>query len=186
MKTTGEFQNVLVIGMGNVLMQDEGIGVRAVEELDCRYEFPAHVRIVDGGTTGMELFEPMRMADCLIIADAVNFDRPPGTLIRIADKEINAFFQTKISNHQLGLSDLLALMAMRGETPQRVAIIGMVPYGLENCLGLSEPAAAGLDAMVDMLKQELALAGISATPRQEVRVGHWHHQAALEEQAACV
>jgi hydrogenase maturation protease len=186
MNTTGEFKSVLVIGMGNVLMQDEGIGVRAVEELDCRYEFPSHVRIVDGGTTGMELFEPMRMADCLIIADAVNFDRPSGSLIRIADKEINAFFQTKISNHQLGLSDLLALMAMRGETPQRVAIIGMVPYGLENCLGLSEHAAAGLDAMVDMLVKELALAGITATPRQEVLVGHWHRQAELEEQAACV
>jgi hydrogenase maturation protease len=186
MKTTGGFKNILVIGMGNVLMQDEGIGVRAAEELDCRYAFPAHVRIVDGGTTGMELFEPMRTADCLIIADAVNFDRPPGSLIRIADKEINAFFQTKISNHQLGLSDLLALMAMRGETPRHVAIIGMVPYGLENRLGLSEHAAAGLDAMVNMLLKELALAGITATPRQEVRIGHWHRQAELEEQAACV
>lgn len=186
MKTPGEFNSILVIGMGNVLMQDEGIGVRAVEELDCRYELPSHVRIVDGGTTGMELFEPMRTTDCLIIADAVNFDRPPGSLIRIADKEINAFFQTKISNHQLGLSDLLALMAMRGETPRRVAIIGMVPYGLENRLGLSVPAAAGLDAMVDMLLHELALVGVAAIKRNPVRVGHWHRQAALEEQAACV
>jgi hydrogenase maturation protease len=186
MKTIGEFSNILVIGMGNVLMQDEGIGVRAVEELDCRYELPAHVRIMDGGTTGMELFEPMRTADCLIIADAVNFDRPPGSLVRIADKEINAFFHTKISNHQLGLSDLLALLVMRGETPQHVAIIGMVPYGLENRLGLSEYAAAGLDDMVDLLVKELALAGISATPRQDVRIGHWHRQADLEELAACV
>jgi len=186
MKTTGEFNNVLVIGMGNVLMQDEGIGVRAVEELDSRYEFPPQVRLMDGGTTGIELFEPMRTADCLIVADAVNFDRPPGSLIRIADQEINAFFQTKISNHQLGLSDLLALLVMRGETPRRVVIIGMVPYGLENRLGLSKPAAAGLDDMVDMLVAELALAGITAKPRLEVRIGHWRRQADLEEQAACV
>ena len=184
--TTSGFKNILVIGMGNVLMQDEGIGVRAVEELDCRYELPAHVRVVDGGTTGMELFEPMRTADCLIVADAVNFDRPPGSLIRIADKEINAFFQTKISNHQLGLSDLLALLAMRGETPERVAIIGMVPYGLENKLGLSPQAAAGLDDMVEMLVHELALVGVTALKRNSVRIGHWHHQAELEEQAACV
>lgn len=183
--TTSGFKNILVIGMGNVLMQDEGIGVRAVEELDCRYELPAHVRVVDGGTTGMELFEPMRTADFLIIADAVNFDRPTGSLVRIADKEINAFFQTKISNHQLGLSDLLALLAMRGETPRRVVIIGMVPHSLENRLGLSEQAAAGLDAMVEMLLKELALVGAKATPRQKVRVGHWHREAALEEQAAC-
>lgn len=185
MTTASGFKNVLVIGMGNVLMQDEGIGVRAVEELDCRYAFPAHVRIMDGGTTGMELFEPMRTADCLIVADAVNFDRPPGSLVRIADKEINAFFQTKISNHQLGLSDLLALLVMRNETPRRVAIIGMVPYGLENRLGLSAHAAAGLDTMVEMLVQELALVGVTASKRNPVRIGYWHHQAALEEQAAC-
>jgi hydrogenase maturation protease len=185
MTTTSGFNNILVIGMGNVLMQDEGIGVRAVEELDCRYEFPGSVRIVDGGTTGMELFDPMRNADCLIVADAVNFDKPHGSLIRIADTEINAFFQTKISNHQLGLSDLLALLAMRGETPRRVVIIGMVPHSLENRLGLSKQAAGGLDAMVEMLLKELALVGAKATPRSEVRVGHWHREAALEEHAAC-
>lgn len=185
MKASNGFQNILVIGMGNVLMQDEGIGVRAVEALDCRYTVPDNVRLVDGGTTGIELFEPMRTADCLIVADAVNFDRPPGTLIRIADEEINAFFQTKLSNHQLGLSDLLALLKMKNETPSRVAIIGMVPHRLENRLGLSAPAAAGLEAMVGMLVQELARVGAQVTPRQEARVGHWHHQAALEEQATC-
>ena len=185
MKTTGAFKNILVIGMGNVLMQDEGIGVRAVEELDCRYELPAHVRVMDGGTTGMELFEPMRLADCLIVADAVNSDRPPGSLIRIADQEINAFFRTKISNHQLGLSDLLALLTIKSERPERLVIIGMVPYGLENRLGLSQPAAAGLGAMVEMLVQELSRAGVTPLKRDSVRVGQWRHQADLEEQAAC-
>ena len=185
MKTNGEFKHILVIGMGNVLMQDEGIGVRAVEELDCRYELPPHVRVMDGGTTGMELFEPMRTADCLIVADAVNCRRPPGSLVRIADEEINAFFQTKISNHQLGLSDLLALLTMKNEKPRRLVILGMVPYGLENRLGLSAHAAAGLDAMVDMLVHELSLVGVQALPRHPVRIGHWRRQAALEEQAAC-
>ncbi|MCB1726201.1 MAG: hydrogenase maturation protease, partial [Gammaproteobacteria bacterium] len=64
--------DILVIGMGNVLMQDEGIGVRAVEELENRFHIPDGVRVMDGGTTGMELFEPMRQCDCLIVADAVN------------------------------------------------------------------------------------------------------------------
>ncbi len=171
---------VLVIGMGNVLMQDEGIGVRAVEELEARYDLPANVRLMDGGTTGMELFEPMRNADCLIIADAVNADRPAGTLVRIANEEIRAFFQTKLSNHQLGLSDLLALLAFKGETPRHVAIIGMVPHVLENRLGLSAPAAAGLDDMVRMLVDELARLGIIVTPRDEVHAGHWRRQAELE------
>jgi hydrogenase maturation protease len=171
---------ILVIGMGNVLMQDEGIGVRAVEELEARYRLPGRVRVIDGGTTGMELFEPMRHADCLVIADAVNADRPPGTLLRIANEEIRAFFQTKLSNHQLGLSDLLALLAFKGETPRHVAIIGMVPHRLENRLGLSAPAFAGLDAMVAMLVEELARLGVQAEPREEVRSGHWRRQSECE------
>ena len=179
---------VLVIGMGNVLMRDEGIGVRAVEELEACYQLPANVRLVDGGTTGMELFDPMRNADCLIVADAVNADVPPGTLVRIANEEIRAFFQTKLSNHQLGLSDLLALLAFKGETPRHVAIIGMVPHLLDNRLGLSEPAAEGLDDMVRMLVDELARVGIVAMPRAEVHAGHWRRQAELERMegaAAC-
>lgn len=174
------YAEILVIGMGNVLMQDEGIGVRAVEELEARYELPARVRVVDGGTTGMELFEPMRAADCLIIADAVNADRPHGTLVRIANEEIRAFFQTKLSNHQLGLSDLLALLAFKGETPRHVAIIGMVPHALENRLGLSAPAAAALDGMVDMLVSELSLVGAAPAKRGETLAGRWRTQAEME------
>lgn len=179
------FDNILVIGMGNVLMQDEGIGVRAVEELDGRYDVADHVTLVDGGTTGMELFGPMRQADCLIVADAVNAQLPPGSLVRIADGDINAFFQTKLSNHQLGLSDLLALLKLKNEMPRRVVIIGMVPFELNNRLGLSKPASVALDGMVDMLVQELQGAGAQVTPRTQTHAGHWHQQAELEEQAAC-
>jgi len=180
-----DFENILVIGMGNVLMRDEGIGVRAVEELEARYRLPENVRVIDGGTTGMELFAPMREADCLIVADAVNTDAPPGTLVRIANDEIKAFFQTKLSNHQLGLSDLLALLAFKGETPRHVAIVGMVPHQLDNRLGLSAPAAAGLDAMVRMLVDELAKVGAGVTARTEPKCGHWRRQAELEAAGAC-
>ncbi|MDJ0740104.1 MAG: HyaD/HybD family hydrogenase maturation endopeptidase [Gammaproteobacteria bacterium] len=171
---------ILVIGMGNVLMQDEGIGVRAVEELDSRYTMPDHVTLVDGGTTGMELFEPMRNCDCLVVADAVNANLPSGSLLRIANDEINAFFQTKLSNHQLGLSDLLALLTLKGEAPGHIAIIGMVPDSLENRLGLSAAAEAGLQGMVASLVDELRGLGVDAVPRDAVAAGHWKRQARLE------
>lgn len=175
---------ILVIGMGNVLMQDEGIGVRAIEELEDRFHIPDGVCVMDGGTTGMELFEPMRQCDCLIVADAVNARVPPGSLVRIANDEIRAFFQTKLSNHQLGLSDLLALLALKGEQPRHIAIIGMVPHSLENRLGLTDEAQAGLEGMVGMLQAELAGLGVTLEPRRERRFGHWHREAELE-QAAC-
>ena len=177
-------RDVLVIGMGNVLMQDEGIGVRAVEELEQRFRIPAGVRLVDGGTTGMELFEPIRNCDCLVVADAVNASLPPGSLVRIANDEIRAFFQTKLSNHQLGLSDLLALLAFKGESPRHIAIIGMVPHSLENRLGLTAEATAGLDGMVEMLATELTGLGVAPERRSAAGTGHWRRQAELE-QATC-
>jgi hydrogenase maturation protease len=174
---------ILVIGMGNVLMQDEGVGVRAVEELEQRYHIPDCVEVIDGGTTGMELFEPMRGTRCLIIADAVNTGAPYGTLVRIANEEIPTFFQTKLSNHQLGVSDLLALLTLKGETPQQVTIIGMVPYSLENRLGLTPGATEGLEGMVRMLLEELALLGIELEPRSQVSSGHWKREAEFESAA---
>lgn len=178
-------KNILVIGMGNVLMQDEGIGVRAVEELENRYIIPAQVEILDGGTTGMELFEPIRCCDQLVVADAVNTGAPYGSLVRIENDDIPAFFQTKISNHQLGLSDLLALLNLKSEMPEHVAIIGMVPHSLENKLGLSKEAAAGMEAMVEGLVNELDSLGIRLQERDEHRVGHWRKEAELEEMRLC-
>ncbi len=178
-------KTILIIGMGNVLMQDEGVGVRAVEALEDRYIIPDGVAVVDGGTTGMELFEPIRNCERLIVADAVNTGDPYGTLVRIANEQIPAFFQTKLSNHQLGLSDLLALLALKGEVPEHVAIIGMVPHSLENKLGLTPEATAGLAGMVEGLVAELAALGVELQPRDEPRVGHWRKEAELEAVAAC-
>ncbi|MEL0586957.1 MAG: HyaD/HybD family hydrogenase maturation endopeptidase [Candidatus Thiodiazotropha sp. (ex. Lucinoma kazani)] len=179
-------KKTLIIGMGNVLMQDEGVGVRAVEELVNRYHIPFGVEVVDGGTTGMELFEPMRQADNLIIADAVNTGAPYGTLVRITHDEIPAFFQTKLSNHQLGVSDLLALLTLKGEIPDQVTIIGMVPHSLENRLGLTAEAKQGLEQMVEMLVQELATLGISLRQRTQSHTGHWKREAEREAASACV
>ncbi|MCU7844277.1 MAG: HyaD/HybD family hydrogenase maturation endopeptidase [Candidatus Thiodiazotropha sp. (ex Monitilora ramsayi)] len=178
-------KKILIIGMGNVLMQDEGVGVRAVEELVNRYRIPEGVEVIDGGTTGMELFEPMRSADTLIIADAVNTGAPYGTLVRIANEEIPAFFQTKLSNHQLGVSDLLALLTLKGETPDQVTIIGMVPHSLENRLGLTPEAERGLEEMVDMLVEELAQSGVVLQPRADSSTGHWKREAEREAATTC-
>ena len=181
----GSNKNVLIIGMGNVLMQDEGVGVRTVEELECRYEIPDGVTVIDGGTTGMELFEPIRHCDHLIVADAVNTGDPSGSVVRIVNDGIPAFFQTKLSNHQLGLSDLLALLTLKGELPKHIAIIGMVPYSLENRLGLTPESTAGLDRMVEMVVAELCGLGIQPRKRERFLTGSWRREADREAVAEC-
>jgi hydrogenase maturation protease len=164
---------ILVIGLGNILMQDEGVGVRVAELLESRYELPPEVEVIDGGTTGTELFQPMRGKERLIVTDCVSTGDAPGTLVRLADEQVPAFFQTKISNHQLGLSDLLALLAVSGDAPEHVTIIGMVPYHLNNTLGLSEETQLGIEAMLQMLVDELAMAGVTVRRRQEPLPCFW-------------
>ena len=179
-------RHIVVIGMGNVLMQDEGIGVRAVEALQCRYELPPRVSVVDGGTTGMELMGEIRGCDHLIVADAVNTGAPPGTLVRLKDGEVPAFFQTKLSNHQLGLSDILALLTLEeGGLPGSITIVGMVPHELRNVLGLSAGARRALPRMVEMLADELRALGASPRKRKRPLPGFWARQDMLEREAPC-
>jgi len=177
--------DILVIGMGNLLMQDEGVGVRAVEELESQYHIPDHIQVMDGGTTGTELLEPMRGVKHLIVTDAINTGAPVGTLVRITDEEVPAFFQTKLSNHQLGLSDLLALLTLTDDSPEHVTILGMVPHHLENKLGLSDEANKGLPEMVDMLVKELEDIGVSLEKRETPLPCYWAEQAKLEATKAC-
>ncbi len=184
-QTNPGYSGILIIGMGNVLMQDEGVGVRAVEELECRYHIPEGVEVMDGGTAGTELLEPMRRKQHLIIADAVNTGAPPGTLVRLADGQVPAFFETKISNHQLGVSDLLALLAIGGDAPAHVTIIGMVPHLLQNKLGLSRKAETGLVQMVSMLVGELENSGIELAKRSAPARGYWAAQAHMESSETC-
>jgi len=164
---------ILVIGLGNVLMQDEGVGVRAVEALEGRYNIPDSMIVMDGGTTGTELLEPMRDVKHLIVTDSVNTGDPEGTLIRLVDDEVPAFFQTKISNHQLGLSDLLGILQLQGQSPETVTIIGMVPYKLENSLGLSPETEARVEKMLDMLVDEISNRGVELNQRDVAHDGFW-------------
>ena len=112
--------SILVLGLGNILLSDEGVGVRIVEALEASHELPADVEVLDGGTSGMDLLDMVAERDCLIVADAVNADGPAGRLIRLEDDNIKMLFETRFSPHQLGLSDLLAaLRSGRQSTPPR-------------------------------------------------------------------
>lgn len=165
--------SVVVIGLGNVLLSDEGLGVRAVERLQQRYLLPETVEVIDGGTSAMDLLNPLSNNDNVIIADSVKTGAAPCTLVRLADDEVPKFFQTKISPHQIGLSDLLALLTVQGQAPQKITIIGMVPQSLETRIGLTEGVEARLDEMVDLLVEELRTLGIAVKPRQDGAGGFW-------------
>lgn len=153
---------VLVLGVGNVLMQDEALGVRVVEELGRRFRFPADVELVDGGTSGIELLSYIRDRDYLIVIDAVKSGNPPGTVVKIEGEDVPAKFMTKISPHQLGISDLLATATISGNLPGRIVLYGIEPKSVDLGLGLSEEVRKSLERLIEIVLAELREAGYEA------------------------
>ncbi|MBI2306318.1 MAG: HyaD/HybD family hydrogenase maturation endopeptidase [Rhodocyclales bacterium] len=151
---------VVVLGVGNTLLTDEGIGVRAVEALQERYLLPPEVNVIDGGTAGMELLESLEDADKLIIIDCVRVGQPPASLIRRIDDEVPQFFRTKISPHQLGISDVLAALRLRERFPRHLALIGIQPKDLETGIELTPEVAATIPEVLAMAVEELRNFGI--------------------------
>lgn len=158
---------VLVLGAGNILLSDEGIGVRVVEALQQRYQVPEGVEILDGGTCGMDLLDVIAGRDHLILVDAVDTGSPPGTVVRLEGNQIPAVFRTKSSPHQLGLQDVLALLLLLDSAPAHVTVIGVQPASLDIGLELTPPIAARFDDMVEMVAGELAAIGLP--PRETTR-----------------
>ena len=155
---------ILVLGIGNVLLTDEGIGVRALKEIERRYTFPAGVELLDGGTAGIELLRHIRKRDYLIIIDAMKCDQEPGTVVRIEGNDVPAAFRTRISPHQLGLSDLLAAAMLTDELPKNLVLFGVEPESIDIGLDLTEAVEASVDKLIGAVADELRSIGCTLVP----------------------
>ena len=151
---------IVVLGLGNLLRRDEGLGIRALERMQARYSLPESVVLVDGGTLGLDLLCYLEQAKRVLILDAVLTDGPPGTLVRAAGDEVPAFFGMRTSPHEIALADLLAVTRLRGTEPGELVVWGMQPAALELGWDLSEPVAAHLDALADAAAAELQRWGL--------------------------
>jgi hydrogenase maturation protease len=152
---------IVILGIGNVLMTDEGVGVRVVDELQSRFRFPPEIEIVDGGTSGMELLEDLSHLDHLFVVDAVRSGDPPATLTRLENEEVPAFFQTRLSPHQLGLSDVLATLLLMEAYPKHLVLLGCEPKSLETHMGLSPEVEAKVEPLIEAVLKELAAIGVA-------------------------
>lgn len=156
--------NVLVLGLGNILLSDEGAGIRAVEELRKQYDLPASVEIVDGGTMGLELLPYFEKRSHIVIVDAVKSGNPPGTVTRIEDPP--AFLQEKTSPHQIGLPDVLRIAAITDRLPPNVVLFGIEPKQLSTGLELSVDVGMNLHRLVEMVVAELDRIGIKVQSKK--------------------
>jgi len=141
-------------------MSDDGVGVRLAQLLDERYRFPPGVTILDGGTLGLDLLHYLEGKDRLVIVDAMETGGPPGTIVRLTGDEIPVAFETKLSPHQMGLKDLLAVSRLQGTAPSEMVLFGVQPQCLELGMELSPAVEAGLAPLAEMVLRELARWGV--------------------------
>ncbi|EIW17237.1 MULTISPECIES: HyaD/HybD family hydrogenase maturation endopeptidase [Pelosinus] len=144
-------KQITVLGVGNILMQDEGFGVRVVEQLLKQYSFPQNVQILDGGTLGMELLRFLIETDKLILVDAVAGSLPPGSLYHFQNNEVKAYFKEKVSMHELGIQDVLAILDVMEKPVQEIRILGVQPLTVDIGLEMTPIVAEKVDVIIEQI-----------------------------------
>lgn len=155
----------VVLGIGNTILSDEGVGVHAAEALRAAYEIPDDVEVIDGGTAGMELLGPLTGVDLLVVLDAVKAGREPGTVITLTGAEVPVFFRSKLSPHQISICDVLAGLEFAGEAPKDLVLIGCEPESLELGLEMTPTVAAKVPEMVRIAVAELDKRGVALSEK---------------------
>lgn len=162
----GAGSTVLVLGIGNVLWADEGFGVRAVEALHAACTLPATVQLLDGGTQGLNLLEPVVSSEAVLVFDAIDLGLAPGTLRVLRDRDVPAWAATKMSLHQQSFQELLAIADLQGRFPPKLTLIGVQPERLADFGGsLSASVRQQLPLAVEAAALELTRWGLQVQPR---------------------
>ncbi|MBD3235621.1 MAG: hydrogenase maturation protease [Candidatus Eisenbacteria bacterium] len=149
-------QRVLILGVGNLLLSDEGFGVHAAQRLE-RESWPPHVRVVEGGTDGFHLMNVITDCDRLIVIDCIKGGGAPGTLYRFDREDAPAGrLPALTSAHQVGMLEVLELQSLIGAVP-RTTFIGVEPESIEMGLQLSPRIAARLPRVGALVRELLGL-----------------------------
>lgn len=145
---------ILVLGIGNILLRDEGVGVQVVNALR-QQQLPNHVELIDGGTAGADLLDILSDRQIVIIIDAIVFDAPPGTLLKFSSKDLLSSQQTALSLHDLDIVQTLAMTHLLKCPPRKVTFFGIVPETIEPGLELSQTIQEKLSLYTQAILQEL-------------------------------
>ena len=129
----------MVLGIGNIILSDEGFGVRVVEYLEKNFTFPENVGLIDGGTLGVELTHFITGTRRLLIIESIDGGAEAGKIFHLRDEEIKAHFAQKISAHEVGIQEVLTILELTGKKIPHVELIGAQPFSLEAGVELTEP-----------------------------------------------
>lgn len=138
--------SILVLGLGNPLLEDDGTGLVLLERVRARGPWPSQVELVDGGTWGLSLLPAICDADRVLILDAVRTGVPPGTVRCARDDAVPRLYRRPVSPHQVDVGEVLAAATLLGTLPTRLAVVGIEPERTEGLhVGLTPAVAAAVD-----------------------------------------
>jgi len=157
-------QRTVVLGLGNMLMTDDGIGLAALARLQDEWFVPRQVELVDGGTWGMNLLPIIETADRVLVLDAIDSGAEPGTLSVLRDAEVPRVLAQKLSPHQIDLREVLALAALRGTLPDELVALGVQPGVVEMGTDLSPVVQARLGDLVALAAEQLRAWDVDCFP----------------------
>ncbi len=145
----------VIIGVGNLLLQDEGVGIHAIQELQ-RRALPPEVEVVDGGVAGMRLLDFLQGAARVLLIDAADMNLPPGTVFRFTPEEVRAGAkEVRFSTHDLGLLEVLELAKALGQCPEEVIIIGVQPKEIAWGTELTPEVQAAVPKVIEAVLREI-------------------------------
>ena len=158
---------LLVLGLGNVLCGDDGLGAVAVHLLERSYQVPDGVLVLDGGTLGLSLLPLLEQAHEAILVDAIRADGPPGSLVRLEGDDVAPAVAARLSVHQVGVLDLLDAARWCDCYPSRLILLGLVPESLELGVQRTPAVEAALPGLVERIVDEARALGHELSPRTE-------------------
>ena len=161
-----DYENsIVVLGVGNILLTDEGFGVHVVEDLKANYTFTPQISLIDGGTMGMELLTYMRGMKKILLIDAVNGGEAPGTIYEFPHRELEQYFTDHISVHEVGMQDILRIRAIQENPLEDAIVIGVEPESLEVGFEPSAPVQKALPEVKDRVLRVLREWGVQIEPK---------------------
>ncbi len=147
-------RRTLVLGLGNLVHSDDGLGVHAIQILQRDSRVPSHVVLLDGGTQGLALLPHISAFERIIVVDALDVGEPPGTLVRLEGDALR-HLPGKPSVHQLGFADLMVALELLGESPEQIVLFGIQPLSLDWGTELTPPVRDALERIPDLVIEQL-------------------------------
>lgn len=150
-------KKITILGIGNTLYSDEGVGVHMLPLLQDMFEdnCEEELEIIEGATDGMRLLGPVEDTDYLIIIDAINAGKEPGTIISIKNNDIPAYFGIKMSIHQVGFQEVLFAARIRERLPEEMIMFGVQPKSLELGVELTSTVKDRLVDLANLIKSQV-------------------------------